>query len=331
MPYDRATPFGTHHGLMSQEEVAGNDAASREAARQAQMAAIQAQMAMSHEANATQRYGIDTGLKQSGTFGERSASDMAMEGLRGTNQANVARINIGPNQTYADIANRQDLEGKPMRDLKTQFAQQLFSGMGINGAGAPAGGPGMGAGAGAGAGAMPAGGGGAPSSLEDRLMAFSVLNGGQAPDIAQRDMNRQIQQLQLEELKRGQTKTRQAEQLQVDPTGAQAASKASGVPLDIPRLEQLMMEHPEMGQQLGQMTNKFVAKDTSVVGWDPTEKDQQDIQVERDRLVQILVGKGYPIDQATREANRVVTQNLGDNQNDVNAGWTQGLRGKLGL
>lgn len=127
MPYDLVTPFGVRPGQVSPEEEFNQRGQQNDAARQAQLAAIQAQLAMAREANATQRYGIDTGLKQAGTFGERSAADMGMEKLRQGGALDVARVNMGPNQTYADLARSQYEEGHGLRDMRSQIQQRALA------------------------------------------------------------------------------------------------------------------------------------------------------------------------------------------------------------
>ncbi len=360
MPYDRVTPFGTQHGLVSQEEQFNQQRAQSDAARQAQLAAIQAQLQMHGQSDATQRYGIDTGLKQMGSYDQRAAHEMGIEGLRGTNQLASDKIRMGPNQAYADIATGEYNDGKPLRDLKTQFAVKLFGGMLGGAGGAPASAPAMGpgnalVGGGGAPSAAPAGKGmydgmmgygsaaprqataapqmGGQDQFERDMMAYSVMNGGQMPDLTKRRFEQQALELELEDRKRNRT-DQDIKGYADSGNWAKANELAtqSGRPLKNQKIEEFMAaEGATLGGDLTSLSKKFGERDIDDFGADPGEGEMQQIQAERDRLVQILVGRNYPIDQATREANRIIANSLGGEQHDWEADASKQLRGRLGF
>jgi hypothetical protein len=171
--------------------------------------------------------------------------------------------------------------------------------------------------------------GGGGSSMNP-LDVIAAMKGG---DVSGNQIKRDMASLQMEELKRGMTKTRQQELLAADPAAARQAATESGVPLSIAPIEEYMSQNPGLTSGLSNKASSFAAQDADTFGWDPTEQDVTDVIGERDRVVQLLTQKGYAPEAALREANRLITssKDFSQNQNDVNAGWTQNLRQRGGF
>lgn len=343
MPYDLVTPFGTRRGQVTPDE----EMSQRSAIQAAQIAALRAQTdatyQLGHEQIGQEASRFGTYQQQQDAGRQNAALEHAYSMETGAQKGGFdlagKGLEYGANNTLADIERRKYEEGLPLRqeemssqvDFLRQLRARMGGVMGSPGAQSPGeAGPNPGLPSTSPAGAP--GGGMSPEQMDQMSMYAAILNHKDPGDMVQKQMQRQMLQMALEDAQRKRTKERQAELLGQDPTAARAAAQASGVPLEIPKIEDVM-SNPEMGpgKTLADMSGSFAQKDTKMFGWDPTDQDVQQVIGERDRLVQILVGRGYPQQDALREANRVVQQKLAPGQGDLNAGWIQKLQQRGGF
>lgn len=222
----------------------------------------------------------------------------------------IARLQKEPGQL--DLRRYED--DKAQRD-------QVMAYLGMTPGGAPA------------AGGAPAGAPGLDHGRLQTIAAFNALtHGGSMPDFQGQDERHELNRMEIDDRKRSGAMARAKQALEVgDIAAAKQISAEAGIPLPIPQIEDYMGEHGGLTAELGNLTDSFATRDTNTTGWDPTEDDIKGILDERQRIVQSLVRHGYSEEQATAEANRAITQKLGSRGNEMNAGWIQELRKRLGL
>lgn len=167
-----------------------------------------------------------------------------------------------------------------------------------------------------------------PAAGMDRELLSLLLaarNRQALPDLEGRAESREDRRIERE---RGNKRYDQEEAMRRFQAGAAA-------PGDVPPLAVEAFLGSDAGQSLtanlGKNTAAFVDRDTSVTGWDPGERDIAAIVGERDRVAQALVSRGYDRATAVKEANRIITESLGPDANDMNSGRTQDLLVRLGL
>jgi hypothetical protein len=342
MPYEMRTPFGTTSGNVSPDE-------ELQRRQSVQMSELQARLAMQQMQSADNRYGVDAQRDIAGTFANRAAQDntmfdkkaafdtgmfdkkagheMGMEGLRGRNELDRTRITMGPNQTYANIAEREYADKAPMRDVQTQALQRALSLMG-GGAAQPSDNVLVGN-----------GGGGAPAGADkwNELAALSAMvNGGSMPDFAARERDAQIDALKLEEAKRGMARGRVSDLVGAgDVAGARAEGARSGIPVAVPSADEyLQNEGATAVNQLGNQAKQFGERDRAWFTADPSGDDEGAILSAVQSLAEQIVKRtGIPMDQALKRAQRVVQEAMSgadvDYATDFGGDMTQSLLGKL--
>lgn len=341
MPYARRTPFGTSYGNVTDEERM-NFAGGQNAA------ALAIQERLAQMQNQTAMRGQDMQRDIAGTFGQRSAHEggmfdrqaglaMGLEDKRGATQRDLARINLGPQQTYADIARGEFDEGRGLREaergLKTgqlamqRAVQERMMGM-LGGAGAGAAGA---------SGAGAASGTGAPAQFSDGDLEMlqvlgGIIGGKGVPDITGQRFQREAMQMEMAERKRRSAQERAQSALQSgDPNAARQIAADAGVSLPLPNIEDYLAQNPSLASGLQSRVKDFYERDISDFSQDPSEGNIQQIQSDRDALVALLVRRGYPQEQAVAIANKYVSDQLGGEAGDWEAEWTQRLRQRLGF
>lgn len=271
-----------------------------------------------HEVGMGGSFGQRSALEREmgGTFDQRTRSQMDLAALMDRGNTDRARIANEPAMAGIALQGRQYDDLSPAIKARTQAEADL---LGIRGNFLK---QAMGASAGGGA-----AGGGAMADPEVQTALMGSVLGTKLPSPREIEMQRLQDQMLREQIAR--QRAQQAME-SGDMDAARKIAAESGVPLPVGRPEDVMAQNPALAQDLAGLTKGFASRDTSMFGWDPTTQDEDAIIAERDRLVQILVGRGVPPDRALAEANRVIVMNLGEDQNDVNAGWIQSLRQRLG-
>ncbi len=329
MPFSRVSAYGVSNGNVTDAERMSQQQRQADMQAQAAMAELAARERMHGKSDSTQRYGVDAGLKQSGTFQDRAGHEAGMFGMKAGHETSMGRMDterqlgvtglqMAPANSAAALNDRKYEDGAGVdRAVNAQVLKF------IDGMNAPAG-------------QAPTGGAPAPGGMsEGELQRFGVLaalrGGGAMPDFQAQAAQRQVQTMQLDEMKRAQAKGRAQELLAAgDPTAARAAATTAGVPLEMPRIEEYMAgDGAGFASELSEKTKGFAARDTSVTGWDPSQGDVDGIMGELSRLVGVLEKRGYPREDAVREASRIIKNSMGEDQNDVNAGMIGNLRGRV--
>lgn len=320
MPYNRVSAMGVERGLVSPEEQF--NAQRADSMRRAQMAALMAgggQAGPSAGAQApdplaakepqiigntgTPYAPIDMLNRQVGaakdlqTLEGQQQMDLSKES---TNRAfGTTDRQMAPRNIEAQIGREKfDLEKPGLQsdaDLNSFINGKMMDVL-KGGAAQPAGG------------ANDASGGG----LEYLLKIMAARQGRAVMPSYEEDARKQVLNLDLEAKKR------------------EAEAAKGNVSATTP-IEEYLGSNPGLTGQLGSMSKDFADRDTSVIGWNPTETDIGQLMNEMSRVQQLLVGKGYDAESAKREAMRIITNNLGSDQNDVNAGWISKLKQRLGI
>lgn len=174
---------------------------------------------------------------------------------------------------------------------------------------------------------------GFPADALRQIAIISALRNRQSlPDFTGQDMRNEATELELSDRRRNSARSRMQTALDNgDLDGARRIAEETGESMPVGQIEDFMASNPDLTSDLARMTSDFVKRDASMFGWNPTEDDQAAVRAELDRVVQILVSRGFRPDAAMAEAKRVVRLNLGPDAQDINAGHTSALRQSIGL
>lgn len=328
MTFDQINAFGVQRGQVSPAEQFR--AQQEDAARRAHMAALMA--------GAGGRPSAPTGMGSSEGFEPYQQKEAQIIGNTGTPYAPIDMLN---RQVKAGM-DMQGLEGQQAMDLSKESTNRAFGTadrqmagvMGENQrkqtmfdeeapiraakqkfqAGALAGGPG---------------------SSDDDMMKFAMGMGQDVtPFLQSRSQDKQIALQEKNRQRAIMDSLIAAHPELANKLGPNLGSFEGLDPATVqegltPPVEEYLGKNTGITDQLKNMTGNFANRDIAVTGWDPTEGDIVSIINERNRVMGILRQKGYPPEVAQREATRIVEMSLGDDQNDVNAGWIQQLKGRL--
>lgn len=246
MPYDLVTPFGTRRGQVTPDE----EMSQRSAIQAAQIAALRAQTdatyQLGHEQIGQEASRFGTYQQQQDAGRQNAALEHAYSMETGAQKGGFdlagKGLEYGANNTLADIERRKYEEGLPLRqeEMSSQvdFLRQLRARMGgVMGSpsaqspgeagpnpGLPSTSPASSPGAsGASGGVM------SPDQMDQMAMYAAILNHKDPGDLAEKQMQRQKGELQIQALKQ------QIAQQQIDArlkgndyAGAQALAKQSG-------------------------------------------------------------------------------------------------------
>jgi hypothetical protein len=357
MPYDLHTPFGIMPGQVSPAEQLQaqtfQNARRRAADEDAQSAQLHALKQALGPGGGASRGGDEPdfsfaqGPKDTGAvnLAERNAmvmrrqmnqADMDANAFRSTGLDAGTRERMAQGQARLDKG-QMDIQGSAQGVLKSTLEDYLRggakpAGMNPNLPGGAGAGPSPNALVGGGGAAAMGGGGG--RSSDDELMKLAILQsissggrGGGIGDVLKNrddaalknrefDMKKSAFDLDMEktrgDMARWQKEQAEQERLRSDPTAVSS-------------------KHPEVTAPLSQQVQQFVAQDTKMLGWDPTDADIDGLAKERDRAARGLEMRGLSPQAAREEANRAIVNALGPNRNDSNNGWTQQLLVRLGI
>lgn len=303
MSFTRVTAAGISRGNLTDEEKLRAQQAQNDLQAQLALQEMAARERMHGKSDSTQRYGIDQQTAVAGTFGQRAQH----EGGMFERQAGLSRdLDASATERAFGLADRQMAPAMMGAELaKTKYEDQAGVDRYVNqmvlerlkGMNAPA--------APAAPGAAPAP---AQSGLSDAdVQMFGILaalkGGGSMPDFQTQAMQRQVSQMQLEEMKRNQAKGRALEQRDagnVDQANALAA--AGGVAL--PRVAAAdFADRPDYTQALDRAKGSIGTFLNDATGG---EDDVQGIQKIVESAIAALTSKG--VDPA--EARAYVLQAL---------------------
>jgi hypothetical protein len=329
MPYNRISAAGVQHGVVSDEEQFNARNAQAAAARQAQMAALQAQMQASAQSNDTARYGIDAGLKQnmmmadrddmrldkqlgaqSGMFDKQAGLSRDLDRSSTDRAFGLANINMGAALGRDRREQAMFDEEAPIRQAKSRFQMQALNG-------------------GAGAGG------------QDDLIRYAMAMGQDpSPFLHAQNDERQFQ-------RQGQ-QSQQAAMLALIPVLAQkdpaaAAKLLSSIPgyegIDLTSITPAFeAARPKFGNpdtalgDLGTATTAFGKQDAATVGWDPGEGDVSRIDEMAKNAVGLLVRDyGMSEQEAVAIVNRKIQDSVAGSQNSLGTGWIERLKQQRGI
>lgn len=361
MPYDLHTPFGIQPGQVTPAEQLEAQRGSRlssihsqllsQSARDAQMRVLRDSVGgMDNDAFFTpekQGSGMQSGVKPVTKPGEYGTDAYFNQRDRDRGATAVAGA-----ETESKIAKHQgDMK------MRAEMESMLMGGGGEPAAGPmpmkpSAKGPDYSALVGGGSSGQPPATGGGGGMSKDQLMKLQMmiaaLNGTAPPNVAEQNATTAQttieQQAAVPVLKEaeeaGKEKARERAMARVkmyldsgDIVSAKRVAAEEGVPLGLQPIEEFVGS--ESGAALaGGLTKKgkdFYDRDVGDFETDPGETDITDTVKERDRLVTILTNKGYEQADALREANRLLSQQFGGEQNDWEAEWIPKLRAAAGL
>jgi len=243
--FSRTTAYGTQHGLVTDAAKLRERQRATDLATQAALAQLAAQERMHGVSDATQRHGIDTQAGVAGKFTDRAvhesslldkqnASALDLQKLQGQTQLDVAGKQFGASNKLADLEQTRYNDEALLKNAARQKALALIKGGGMGGAGNQ-------------------------DHLNELAAVGALINGGQMPDFSGQAVQRQLQQMQLDETRRTQAKGRVDELRQAgDFAGAKAAAAEGGVAM--PRSG---VTSEAVKTLIGNKLPGFVDKDTS--------------------------------------------------------------------
>jgi hypothetical protein len=256
MPYDRITAFGTSRGNLSDDERMRAQQGQTQAAIDAQMRALQAEIAdrqagrvfQGDQANQDRSF-------QGGMFDKNAALQTGLDKSATERALGVAGLQMRPSTMKAedDRADRQiDL---PVKQAQAQQLLAVINRLGARNAG-PAGGM---------------AGAGTPSvdpkeAYQNDLTMLSVLKGGQMPDFQGQEMRHQIAQMELEQAKRKSASDQAAGYVAAGDIGkAREIAAAAGTPLARVAPAEVAASRPVIQEGMAQIVRLAKAKDVQGV------------------------------------------------------------------
>lgn len=345
MPYDLHTINGIVPGQVSpqeQFEAQRRDAAMRNHAALLEAKARDAQTRVLKEAAGGGDGGISTGNDDffAKAFGG-GASARPPSGMVSGVKPTVAPGEYGSDAYFQnrrrDRANTGVAEAEAQNKL-TDLARRQRAGseldnlLGLGGAAAPA------AGGAPAAGATPALGG----TSDDALMRMAILGamaGGQSmPDVggyltqrskaaSEADLNKLKIKAQEMELAQAQ---RKIDEEAANKRRSAGAAKPGDEPTPLAPIEEFLAQNKGLTDPLASRATGFAEQDASTIGWDPTDQDVDSVVAERDNLAGMLAKRGYPREEALRQANLLIQRSVQPNSSDINSGWIQKLLQRIG-